>query len=441
MDRWASELINNLDTETKLNIFSNIMGISRTDLPEGSPTLSTSSGRIWAQKLRTMEPNWEQTIKISKEFKTSLCPPFNLWWKDLPLEWISTLDAILKECVIEKNNDGELTLKFIGASENWSEKNIPNPGSSIPDITPPGIRHKVDECINGKEIIQDDHRIIHGIVKSSLMVLGLEHVHSENNIIVTKGWEALLNGFGYASENLQNQSSPRKIIDISEHCSERIRRLKNAYHVLSIEKERLTALNEQKRIVRIQAETEARQQGKGISETVELGLKAMSKIEDKGSKDPEVLANSEFIIEEHENLNSLWLIKECNQLRIEDGAGTRIGCRMGRPEKAAPREMKPAAHMIFPVGATGGPQKLLGVAAAQESVRITLGSRKCTTCDELSPSIKCTNTNSSGEVCGGKTIQIEEEKTSNTFSNRRNISTKTVYLKRDLENARLNLGL
>lgn len=440
MDRWASELINNLDTETKLNVFSNIMGISRKDLPEGIPTLSTSLGRIWARTLRTMKPNWDQTIKISKEFKTSLCPPFNLWWKDLPLEWISTLDTILKESIIE-NNDGKLTLTFIGASENWSKNNIPKPGSSTPDIIPPGIMHEIEECINGKDILQDNHRIIHGIVKSSLMVLGLEHLHSGNNIVVTKGGEALLNGFGYASENLQNKSKPRKIIDISEHCSERIRRLKNAYRILSDEKERLTVLNEQKRIVRIQAETEARQQGKGISETVELGLKAISKIEDKGSKDPEALANSEFLIEEHENLNSLWLIKECNQLRIEDGAGTRIGCRMGRPEKAAPREMKPAAHMIFPVGTTGGPQKLLGVAAAQESVRITLGSRKCTTCNELSPSIKCTNTNSLGEVCGGKTIQIEEEKTSNTFSNRRNISTKTIYLKRDLDNARSNLGL
>ncbi|HJM44729.1 MAG TPA: hypothetical protein QF644_02125, partial [Candidatus Poseidoniaceae archaeon] len=47
MDRWASELINNLDTETKLNIFSNIMEISRTDLPEGIPTLSSSKGRVW----------------------------------------------------------------------------------------------------------------------------------------------------------------------------------------------------------------------------------------------------------------------------------------------------------------------------------------------------------------------------------------------------------
>ena len=45
---------------------------------------------------------------------------------------------------------------------------------------------------------------------------------------------------------------------------------------------------------------------------------------------------------------------------------------MGRPEKAAPREMKPAAHAIFPLGTHGGPQKLMGVAASQENLRINL---------------------------------------------------------------------
>ena len=441
MDRWASELIKNLDTETKLNIFSNIMCISRTDLPEGMPTLSTAIGRLWAKKLRSMKLDWEQTIKISKEFKTSLCPPFNLWWKDLPLEWISTLDDLVKDCTIEKRENGKLRLRFSGASKKWNKNNIPKPGGVIPNSIPPGNTHKIDECIDGKEILQDSQRMIHGITKSSLMVLGIEHMHFENDIIAINGWEALLDGLGYATENLQDSSKPRKIVDINAHCVERIRLLKIAYQIVSNEKDRLTALNEQKRIVRIQSETEARQQGKGISETVELGLQAMSKIVDAGSEDHNALSNAEILIDEHEYMNSLWLIKECSQLRIEDGAGTRIGCRMGRPEKAAPRVMKPASHTIFPLGANGGPQKLLGVAAAQENLRVSLGSRKCTSCNEMSPSIKCTNLRPDGDLCNGKTIQTEVEKTSNKFANRRNISVKTVHLKRDLENARVNLGL
>ena len=44
-------------------------------------------------------------------------------------------------------------------------------------------------------------------------------------------------------------------------------------------------------------------------------------------------------------------------------------------------------------------------------------------------------------ICGGYTIQVESENMTNKFANKRNISIKTVHLKRDLENARINLGL
>ncbi|MBK00022.1 MAG: hypothetical protein CMB48_03460 [Euryarchaeota archaeon] len=441
MDRWASELIKNLNTETKLSLFSNIMGISRTELPDGLPTLFSAAGHIWAHKLRSMKLDWNQTVKISKQFKTSLCPPFNLWWKDLPLEWISSLDNLMKDAIIEKNNFGGNFLRFKGASKNWNKDNIPKAGCDISVNIVPGHLHNISECIDGKEVLEDNHRIIHGIIKSSLMVLGIEHLHEDEDILAISGWEALLDGLGYSTENLQESIKPRKILDINEHCIERIRRLKIAYEFVSKEELRLSELNERKRVVKIKAETEARQQGMGISETVEIGKKAMFEIKDTGPEDFDKLSKAEALIEEHERLNSLWLVKKCSQLRIEDGAGTRIGCRMGRPEKAAPREMKPAAHAIFPLGNNGGPQKLMGVAASQENLRINLGSRKCNICGELSPSIKCTNIDSSGNICRGYTIQIESEKMTNKFANKRNISVKTVYLKRDLENARMNLGL
>ena len=441
MDRWASELIQNVNTETKLTIFSNIMGISRTELPEGIPTLFSALGRVWASKLRSMKPNWNQTIEISKHFKTSLCPPFNLWWKDLPLEWISSLDNLVKDSRIEKNEFGRLILRFNGASKSWDKNNLPQPGCEVSVNVIPGKLHNISDCIGGKEVLEDNHRIIHGIIKSSLMVLGIEHLHENEDILAISGWEALLDGLGYSTEDLQESTTPRKILDVNEHCMERIRLLRIAYDLVSKEDIRLKELNEKKRVVKIKAETEARQQGMGISETVEIGKKAMLEIEDEGPKDYDKLSEAEVLIEEHEFLNSLWLVKKCSHLRIEDGAGTRIGCRMGRPEKAAPREMKPAAHAIFPLGSNGGPQKLMGVAAAQESLRITLGSRKCETCGELSPSIKCTNIDSKGNICEGYTVQIESEKMTNKFTNRRNISAKTVHLKRDLENARTNLGL
>ncbi len=441
MDRWASELIQYLDSETKLNVFTNIIGISRTDLPEGIPTFTTSLGRTWAKKLRSLTPNWNQTIKISKEFGTALCPPYNLWWKDFPIEWIYALNNQVKKAIIEKNENDTLNLRFIGAAKNWNKDQMPIAGEKISNTNVPGNNHKIIESLSGEKIIQDNQRIIHGIVKSSLMVLGIEHIHDGVDIIAKSGWEALLDGLGYGAEKLLESTNPRKILDIEEHCKERIRRLKIAYQIVTQEENRLNELNERKRIVKIQAETEARQQGKGISETEELGKKAMLKIEDVGSNDYDALSRAEILLQNHENLNSLWLIKECSKLRIEDGAGTRIGCRMGRPEKAAPRTMKPASHIIFPLGNSGGPQKLLGVAAAHEELRVSLGSRKCELCGELTHSIRCRNRNSDGNICNGKTALLEDENTSNTFRNKRDISMKTVHLKRDLEYARLNLNL
>ena len=67
--------------------------------------------------------------------------------------------------------------------------------------------------------------------------------------------------------------------------------------------------------------------------------------------------------------------------------------------------MKPAHAMA--TGELMEVQKLMGVAAAQG--RINLGSRKCTTCGELSPSIICTSIDSCGNIYGGYTMQVESE--------------------------------
>mgnify|MGYP000353083267 CR=1 FL=1 len=89
------------------------MEIPRTDLPEGIPTFTTSLGRIWVKKLRSLTPDWNQTIKISKQFGTALCPPYNLWWKDLPIEWIYALNNQVKKAIIEKNENNILNFANI----------------------------------------------------------------------------------------------------------------------------------------------------------------------------------------------------------------------------------------------------------------------------------------------------------------------------------------
>ncbi|HYY48731.1 MAG TPA: DNA polymerase II large subunit [Thermoplasmata archaeon] len=75
---------------------------------------------------------------------------------------------------------------------------------------------------------------------------------------------------------------------------------------------------------------------------------------------------------------------------------TRVGARMARPEKAAPRKMQPAPHSLFPIGHEGGAQRLLLDAAAKETIEVEVGLRACTTCGKRWFLPKCS--------CGGHTV-------------------------------------
>lgn len=57
------------------------------------------------------------------------------------------------------------------------------------------------------------------------------------------------------------------------------------------------------------------------------------------------------------------------KVTIKDKAGTTIGCRMGRPEKAKMRELTGSPHLLFPVGKEGG--RLRSFQAALEKKKIT----------------------------------------------------------------------
>ena len=75
---------------------------------------------------------------------------------------------------------------------------------------------------------------------------------------------------------------------------------------------------------------------------------------------------------------------------------TRIGARMARPEKSAPRKMQPAPHSLFPIGHEGGPQRLLVQAAAKETIEAEVGLRICSSCGKRWFLPKCS--------CGGHTL-------------------------------------
>ncbi len=75
---------------------------------------------------------------------------------------------------------------------------------------------------------------------------------------------------------------------------------------------------------------------------------------------------------------------------------TRIGARMARPEKAAPRKMQPAPHSLFPIGHEGGPQRLVSEAVEKEAIEVEVGLRVCTRCGKRWFLPACS--------CGGHTV-------------------------------------
>ncbi len=84
---------------------------------------------------------------------------------------------------------------------------------------------------------------------------------------------------------------------------------------------------------------------------------------------------------------------------IRARAPFRIGTRMGRPEKASPRKMRPPPHVLFPLGNYGGNQRLVKTAAENELIEIEAGKRRCPKCETTTFHVTCS--------CGAHTQVIE----------------------------------
>ncbi|MBN2599670.1 MAG: DNA polymerase II large subunit [Candidatus Thermoplasmatota archaeon] len=84
---------------------------------------------------------------------------------------------------------------------------------------------------------------------------------------------------------------------------------------------------------------------------------------------------------------------------IRPRAPFRIGTRMGRPEKASPRKMRPPPHVLFPLGDYGGNQRLVKNAAENVTIEVEAGKRHCPKCNAVTFHLVCS--------CGTHTEVIE----------------------------------
>ncbi|MCS7131507.1 MAG: DNA polymerase II large subunit, partial [Hadesarchaea archaeon] len=74
---------------------------------------------------------------------------------------------------------------------------------------------------------------------------------------------------------------------------------------------------------------------------------------------------------------------------LRDRSPTKIGCRMGRPEKASPRIMSPPVHVLFPVGLRGGATRSVIKAAQKGDVVVEVARLECPQCGEVVMSRRC----------------------------------------------------
>ncbi|HYB07750.1 MAG TPA: DNA polymerase II large subunit [Nitrososphaerales archaeon] len=89
-------------------------------------------------------------------------------------------------------------------------------------------------------------------------------------------------------------------------------------------------------------------------------------------------------------------IKHLSGIQLGRQSTTTIGIRVGRPEKAMVRRMKPPVHTLFPVGYEGGPMRDVFAAARAGRVEIEVVNTYCRKCNQRRLTSRC-------EVCGEAT--------------------------------------
>src|SRR5438876_7487360 len=84
------------------------------------------------------------------------------------------------------------------------------------------------------------------------------------------------------------------------------------------------------------------------------------------------------------------MIRGLSGIRIGRQTTATVGVRVGRPEKAMLRHLKPPVHTLFPVGPGGGPSRnLLTAVGKGETVEVDIVNLVCPSCGARRTSIRC----------------------------------------------------
>ncbi|MCW3974947.1 MAG: DNA polymerase II large subunit, partial [Candidatus Bathyarchaeota archaeon] len=148
------------------------------------------------------------------------------------------------------------------------------------------------------------------------------------------------------------------------------------------------------------------------------------------------------LIKENSTIETIYKL---SGMRIIDKAPTFIGARMGRPEKAKKREMRPSVHSLFPIGLAGGSRRnILEAAKKNKTVYVDLERRRCPTCktivfSDICPD--CYNETFIEYICPkcGKTF--EQEICHNCKSNNKAYDKQSIIITEILDSAQKKLSI
>ena len=105
--------------------------------------------------------------------------------------------------------------------------------------------------------------------------------------------------------------------------------------------------------------------------------------------------------------NAIRAVNQVAPFTVRERAPTRIGNRMGRPEKSEGRDLSPAVHTLSPIGEAGGSQRDVGGAARARTdegrgvVNVQVGRRACPDCGATTHRTQCPG-------CGAHTEPVYE---------------------------------
>lgn len=114
--------------------------------------------------------------------------------------------------------------------------------------------------------------------------------------------------------------------------------------------------------------------------------------------------------------NALEFLKNNSSVTIKPKGHVFVGGRMGRPEKAKERKMRPPVHVLFPIGDKGGRTRNVVEAAKQGRVKVQAAQYECPKCGTRSMQKICPNCGTETELirhcpeCGD---ELKEEKCPN----------------------------